>query len=179
MRELTFVGFLRRYVRDLSISGTNSVSKLAAEATGDNPRLREPLLLYALFSGKEASLLRSAEGTALDELYNSVLDRYSKEQMLHAFLTNDTELPSAYHKVWRSYMAQKNRKDTDAQTKELMRQRILAMQADKGVSNYRIYKELDLNPGNINDWLKNGAGEKVSLATARRAFEFVTSFVRG
>ena len=177
MRELTFVGFLRRYVRDLSISGTNSVSKLSAEAAGENPRLREPLLLYALFSGKETTLLRSAEGTALEKLYSSVLDRYNKEQMLHAFLASDPELPSAYHKVWRSYMAQKNRKDTDAQTKELMRQRILAMQADKGVSNYRIYKELDLNPGNINDWLKNGAGEKVSLATARKALAYVQSAV--
>ena len=137
--------------------------------------MREPLLLYALFSGKEASLLRSAEGTVIKELYSSVLDRYSKAQMLHAFLTGDLELPSAYHKVWRSFLSQKNRKDTDAQTKELMRQRILAMQADKGVSNYRIYKELNLNPGNINDWLKNGAGEKVSLATARRAFEYVNS----
>ena len=176
MRELTFVGFLRRYVRDLSISGTNSISKLSYEAARENSRLREPLLLYALFSGKEASLLRSAEGTTLEELYSSVLDRYSKEQMLHAFLTRDSGLPSAYHKVWRSYLAQKNRKDTDAQTKELMRQRILAMQADKGVSNYRIYKELNLNPGNINDWLKNGAGEKVSLATARRAFEYVNSY---
>ena len=176
MRELTFVGFLRRYVRDLSISGTNSISKLSYEAARENFRLREPLLLYALFSGKEASLLRSAEGTTLEELYSSVLDRYSKEQMLHAFLTSDSGLPSAYHKVWRSYLAQKNRKDTDAQTKELMRQRILAMQADKGVSNYRIYKELNLNPGNINDWLKNGAGEKVSLATARRAFEYVNSY---
>ena len=176
MRELTFVGFLRRYVRDLSISGTNSISKLSYEAARENFRLREPLLLYALFSGKEASLLRSAEGTTLEELYSSVLDRYSKEQMLHAFLTSDSGLPSAYHKVWRSYLAQKNRKDTDAQTKELMRQRILAMQADKGVSNYRIYKELNLNPGNINDWLKNGAGEKVSLTTARRAFEYVNSY---
>ena len=92
------------------------------------------------------------------------------------FLATDPKLPSAYHKVWRSYLAQKNRKDTDANTKELMRQRILAMQADKGVSNYRIYKELNLNPGNINDWLKNGAGEKVSLATARRAFVYVNSY---
>ncbi len=177
MRELTFVGFLSRYVRDLSISGTNSVSKLSSEAAKENFRLREPLLLYALFSGKETSLQHSTEGNELKEFYSSVLDRYDKEHMLHAFLTNDPELPSAYHKVWRSYMAQKNRKDTDAQTKEMMRQRILAMQTDKGVSNYRIYKELDLNPGNINDWLKNGAGEKVSLATARRAFEFVNSYV--
>ena len=117
--------------------------------------------MYALFSGKETSLLRSAESVALEQLYSSVLDRYNKEQMLHAFLTNDPELPSAYHKVWRSYMAQKNRKDTDAKTKELMRQRILSMQKEKGVSNYRIYKTLGLNPGNINDWLKT-ASEKRS-----------------
>ena len=85
MRELTFVGFLSRYVRELSMSGTNSVSKLSSEAAGENLRLREPLLLYALFLGKEASLLRRAEGTPLEELYSNVLDRYSKEQMLHAF----------------------------------------------------------------------------------------------
>ena len=48
MRELTFVGFLSRYVRELSMSGTNSISKLASEAATDNYRLREPLLLYAL-----------------------------------------------------------------------------------------------------------------------------------
>ncbi len=177
MRELTFVGFLSRYVRELSMSGTNSISKLAREAANDNYRLREPLLLYALFSGKETSLLRSAESVALEQLYSSVLDRYNKEQMLHAFLTNDPELPSAYHKVWRSYMAQKNRKDTDAKTKELIRQRILSMQKEKGVSNYRIYKTLGLNPGNVNDWLKNGAGEKVSMNTARKAFAYVQSVV--
>ena len=117
MRELTFVGFLRRYVRDLSISGTNSVSKLSSEAAGENFRLKEPLLLYALFSGKETLLLRSVEGTALEKPYRSVLDRYNKEQMLHVFLTSDPELPPAYHKVWGSYLAQKNRKDTDARTK--------------------------------------------------------------
>ena len=55
----------------------------------------------------------------------------------------------------------------------MIRQRILSMQKEKGVSNYRIYKTLGLNPGNINDWLKNGAGEKVSLTTAREALEHV------
>ena len=49
MKELTFVGFLSLYVRELSMSGTNSISKLASEAATDNYRLREPLLLYALF----------------------------------------------------------------------------------------------------------------------------------
>lgn len=68
----------------------------------------------------------------------------------------DPKLPSGYHMVWRSYLTQKNCKETDAQTKEMMRQRILALQKDKGVSNYQIYTKLGLNPGNTYDWLKLG-----------------------
>jgi len=177
MRELTFAGFLSRYVRQLSMSGTNSISKLAREAAMDNYRLREPLLLYALFTDNRALLQKSINNNAQKEQYDTILDQYSKTQMLQALKGNDPALPAEYQKVWRSYLAQKNRMETDAQTKELIRQRILSMQQQKGVSNYRIYKTLGLNPGNINDWLKNGAGEKVSLATARRAFEYVQSTV--
>ena len=173
MRELTFVGFLSRYVRELSMSGTNSISKLAREAATNNYRLREPLLLYALFTDNRALLQNSIVNEALNEQYNDVFDQYSKAQMLQALEENDPALPAEYRKVWKSYLAQKNRKETDARTKELIRQRILSMQKEKGVSNYRIYKTLGLNPGNINDWLKNGAGEKVSLSTARKAFEYV------
>ncbi len=177
MRELTFAGFLRRYVRELSMSGTNSVSKLAREAAKYNYRLREPLLLYALFSDNSALLRSSIDNEALLEQFDAIFDQYTKAQMLQALKENDPSLSAEYRKVWRSYLAQKNRRETDAQTKELIRQRILSMQKEKGVSNYRIYKTLGLNPGNINDWLKNGAGEKVSLTTARKAFEYVQSTV--
>lgn len=177
MRELTFVGFLSRYVRELSMSGTNSISKLAREAATNNYRLREPLLLYALSTDNSALLLKSIDNETLIEQYNAILNKYSKAQMLQALKENDPSLSAEYRKVWRSYLAQKNRRETDAHTKELIRQRILSMQKEKGVSNYRIYKALGLNPGNINDWLKNGAGEKVSLTTARKAFEFVQSAV--
>ncbi len=177
MRELTFVGFLSRYVRELSMSGTNSISKLAREAATDNCRLREPLLLYTLFTDNRALLQKSINNDAQKKQYNAIFDQYSKAHMLQALKENDPALPAEYRKVWRSYLARKNRKETDAQTKELLRQRILSMQKEKGVSNYRIYKTLGLNPGNINDWLKNGAGEKVSLSTARKTFEYVQGAV--
>ena len=177
MRELTFAGFLHRYVRELSMSGTNSISKLAREAAKDNVRLREPLLLYALFSDNSGLLRGSIDNEVLLEQFYTILSQYDKTQMLQALKENDPSLPAEYRKVWRSYLARKNRKETDAQTKELIRQRILSMQSEKGVSNYRIYKTLGLNPGNINDWLKNGAGEKVSLATARKAFAYVQQSV--
>ncbi len=177
MRELTFVGFLSRYVRELSMSGTNSISKLAREADKANARLQEPLLLYALFSDNSALLQKSINNDMQKARYDAILEQYSKEQMLQALKENDPALSAEYRKVWRSYLAQKNRKETDAHTKELIRQRILSIQKEKGVSNYQIYKTLGLNPGNINDWLKNGTGEKVSLAVARKAFEFMQNTV--
>ena len=47
MRKLTFEGFLKQYVAELSGVQTASVHKLAA-CLNENPRLKEPLFLYAL-----------------------------------------------------------------------------------------------------------------------------------
>ena len=175
MRELTFTGFLSRYVRELSLSGTNAISRLAREAAEENCRLREPLVLYALFTGRIPLLRKSIRNDQLKRHAESILGRYDRERMLQALKEEDHGLPAEYRKVWRSYLAVKNRKGTEARTKEVTRQRILSMQREKGVSNYRIYKTLGLNPGNINDWLKNGAGEKVSMETASKVFDFMES----
>jgi hypothetical protein len=177
VRELTFAGFLSRYVRELSLSGTNAISILAREAAEKNYRLREPLILFALFTDRIPLLRKSIRNDKLKRHAESILDRYDRERMLQALKEEDPELPPEYRKVWRSYLVRKNRKKAEAHTKELARQHILALQKEKGVSNYRIYKTLGLNPGNINDWLKNGTGEKVSLAVARKAFEFMQNTV--
>lgn len=44
--------------------------------------------------------------------------------------------------------------------------KIKQMQQDKHISNYRIYTDLKLNAGNINDYLTNGRADKLSLKTA-------------
>ena len=46
MRKLTFEGFLKQYVAELSGVQTASVHKLA-DCLNENPRLKEPLFLYA------------------------------------------------------------------------------------------------------------------------------------
>ena len=73
MRELTFSGFLTEYVRSLSKAGTTSVFALSKEASSDNPRLREPLLLYALASGKKDILFRATKKFGLEEFYAPTL----------------------------------------------------------------------------------------------------------
>ena len=57
MRQLSFPGFTKRYVASLSQAGTTAIYPLTREAASENPRLREPLLLYALSNGQEKVLM--------------------------------------------------------------------------------------------------------------------------
>ena len=173
MRELTFRGFLTQYVKRLSVQDTNSLYKLAAEASGNNPRLREPLLLYAVYSEKQGVLLQATKDSALHESYRFVVSQYDMDTMTELLEAASPVLPAEYHKVWRSYLTLKNRGQADNHTKELMRQKVKRLQEKYGVTNYRIYTDLKLNPGNLNAWLKHGDSDKVSLETAWRTLRYV------
>jgi hypothetical protein len=155
MRDLTFAGFLKSYVRSLSKTETNSLYKLTKEAADENPRLREPLFLYAKFTE-----------------YKNLANRYDKAGFEAALQNAMSPLPEEYKKVWKSYLSKKNRLQNDNHTKELMRNKVVKLQKSKGVSNYRLYADLGLNPGNFNAWLKYGDPNKVSLDTARRAVKY-------
>lgn len=173
MRELTFKGFLAQYVRQLSRQNTLNLHKLTAEAIGDNPRLREPLLLYALFSGKQDLLLMAAQGSPLQKPYTELLSQYSAEQVTTLLEEDSPVLAREYHKVWRSYLSRRNQLQADNHTKELMRKKVKRLQEANSITTYRIYTDLGLNPGNLNAWLKHGDGNKVSLDTARLALHYV------
>lgn len=175
MRELTFRGFLTQYVRQLSELETNCIYKLSAEASTTNPRLREPLLLYAVYSQKQDTLLQATKNTSLHSEYQWLVMRYSADEMTELLELASPLLPAEYHKVWHSYMSRKNRWQADEHTKELIRQKVKRLQVNTGVTNYRIYTDLKLNPGNLNAWLKHGDSDKVSLDTARRALRYVES----
>lgn len=176
MRELTFRGFLTQYVRQLSEQETNSLYKLAAEAGSSNPRLREPLLLYALYSQKQDVLLQATKAPVLREEYHRLVSLYTADEMTELFEQASPVLPFEYHKVWKSYQSRKNRAQVDDHTKELMRQKVRRLQEKNGVTNYRIYTDLKLNPGNLNAWLKHGDSDKVSLETARRTLRYVEAY---
>ncbi len=176
MRELTFRGFLTQYVRQLSYCDSTSLYKLANEAASENARLREPLLLYALYSGKQDVLLRATRQTPLHTGYQLLLSEFDSEQMTVALSTDKPELPNEYRKVWRSYQSQKNRHETDNHTKMLILKKVQRLQHGNQVTAYRIYTDLGLNHGNVNAWLKNGDCTKVSLNTARAVLRYVEEY---
>ena len=176
MRELTFLGFLTEYVRSLSKAGTASIFALAKEASFDNPRLREPLLLYALASGKKDILLRAAKKFALEEFYAPALAVIGNNPV--DTVLAESCLPKEYLKVWRSYLAKKDTYRTNDATKELMRNKILRLQKERNVTNYRIYTDLKMNPGNLNAWLKHGDNSKISLDSARSCLMYLSNNIQ-
>jgi hypothetical protein len=170
MRRLTFKGYLESYVQQLAGQSTLSLPRLAALARSE-PRLTEPLVLWAVVTGHASRLsgLLKAQGDLERELL--LLASLEREGRLEtALATEDPRLRPEYTKVWRSYAVRRDARTRDAQLKLEARNRVLALERSKGVSRYRMAKDLGLNPGNLHAFLAQGNATKLSLD---RAFELV------
>ena len=175
MRKLTFEGFLKQYVTELSGVQTASIHKLA-NCLHENPRLKEPLYLYALVFDKVNLLLRYAKDPVCLAEYERLSNRYSREQVLALLQNQSAELPEGYLKVWRSYCSVRDAALADNDTKELIHRRVVEIQQKKHLTNYRIYADLKLNPGNVNAWLKHNDSSKMSLDCARQIYKYAKSY---
>ena len=81
--NLTFLGFLRQYVKELSGEDTLSIKKLVQHCS-DVPKLREPVFLYAVFSNQLQTLqnvLQLTPNKEIQSLYNSYGKTITIEQL--------------------------------------------------------------------------------------------------
>ena len=173
MRKLTFLGFLKSYLKQLSRQNTLNIRKLVREATTDNLRLREPLFLYALESGKMEILLYACAGTALEKPFQTLANKYDINSMRIDLANDSASLDERFLKVWWSYQSLLYQQRGENHTKKLIRSKILRLQKEKRVSNYRLFTDLGINPGNANAWLKHGHHQKISLECARRILQYL------
>ena len=142
------------------------------------PRLKEPLFLYALTFDKVDLLLRYTANSTVVAEYEQLSNRYSLAQMLLLLENQSHELPEGYLKVWRSYCSVRDAVLADNDTKELIHRRVLELQQKKKLSNYRLYTDLKLNPGNVNAWLKHNDSSKMSLDCARKIYQYAKEYDR-
>jgi hypothetical protein len=173
MRLLTFEGFLKQYIAALSKKQTMSLALLAREVAEGNLRLKEPLFLYAFITGKERLLFRQISDVQLRNNFDNVFGRRSRESLLEDLAADMPDLPTAYRKVWRSFVRMRDTKKNENQTKLMILKKIKALQTEKGISNYRIHTDLRLNPGNLNAFIKHENPLKISLDSAREVLDFV------
>lgn len=169
MRELTFQGFLKNYIKKLSISNSLDFNKLVLEIQ-KNPRIKEPLYLYSVVSNKQTRLKQLLESNVDYINFKHMIINHNLYDLLDS---NKSSLKNEYIKVWKSYISKRNKLQSTNHTKQLILNKVIEYKELKNISNYRIYTDLNLNHGNINAWLKHGECDKVSLDTARKVLKYI------
>lgn len=172
MRELTFKGYLLSQLQELS--DFNSTSLYAfSQLARNNARLKDVLSLYLVMYTEEN--LRSKLLIKFDYLKSSCEKlKGIDDDNAETYLQNDSL--SGYRTVYDNFLYQRNYKEQEDRLKMMMYRKISEVKQAKCVTNYRIYKELNLNPGNVNAFLKNEDTSKVSVDTARKILAFVNNY---
>ncbi|MDO5115231.1 MAG: hypothetical protein Q4D58_03960 [Synergistaceae bacterium] len=180
---LSFKHYIKGYVRFLSHGDSMRISLLAQEAAGRNPRLREPLFCYAFVYDRMELLLKHTKPVN-EKLYAEYQRLYETAEGDHEAFMRMAEgqpaaIPYEYTKVYVSYRAAVNKKTRDTELKSKLRAYVCSfLEKHPEVTCHRIAKELDLVPGNVSTYLHKGDLSKVSVATARRIFDFVLAWER-
>ena len=164
MRKLTMLGFLSRYVQELAEADTLNVHKLYSIVQSGNYRLKEPLFLYCYYNKKADILTRYLNESDKEEFL--VMTKVVESGNLTSLLPN-------YVKVFNAYEYQCNKHDNEIRIKMLMVKKITRLQTEKGVSNYRVYTDLRINPGNYDSFVKGRNYSKLSLDKSREILNYL------
>jgi hypothetical protein len=178
MRRPTFGRWIRRLILDLANTDSFNIRKLTAAAQKDKPRLTAPLFFYAYDHGTIDKLLELIWKDDLRRTYKEVLTLlHGAELTTIALKKRDAaNLPAEYLKILNSYRAAYNKNETTKASKKMRWEKSHALQLEKGVNTAEIYHALGLNAGNVNDYLKHGSLDKVSLENATSIMKFLYEY---
>ena len=165
MRKQYFINYLKSYLNDVSGLKTANIHKLVL-ASKKNLRIRDCLILYCGLSSRQQLLNRFTNNK-----YKDVLDRLNEDNYL-----SDEFSDYEFRKIQNSYENKIKVMEYDDITKLKVHDNTINLMNKKGLTNYRIYKDLGLNPGNVNDYLTNKNIKKVSVDTALKIFEYAYAY---
>lgn len=155
MRKLTEKGFMEGYLQSLSLNNTASVNKLIKELP-DNPRLLVPLAYYAY-------IIELPEKTAKKSLaLSSEIERIRTGQ-------DQAEI----QKLLNTYKYAAGKKSREDNLKKLMHKKLLVMLSEKGITTYKVYKALNLDPSNTNRFIKHCDCSRINIDSVRLMIKYV------
>ena len=169
MRKLTLKSYLEKEM--VNLSGINSKSLYRFSALSrKNARLKDTVELYLVLFVKDDLKSHLLKKYPFLKTGCEMLDGLTQEN-IEEFLS-DKSL-SAYKTIYNNYLNRITLHENENKLKQIMHEKIVLQQKKKSISNYAIYKNLNLNPGNTNAFLKNGDASKLSLSVVRRILEYV------
>lgn len=168
--NLTFLGFLRGYCRELTGLQTDSLKKLCGSVVSEQPAAAEAVMTFAAAKGKQRYLLALSKGTQVENNYAAACKAIECYENVEVWLQSESA-PDRYKKVWLAYQAKRNAPENDRRVIMIMRGKTLDAMKAAGLTSYRLCKDLGLNLGNVYAYLSKGDASKVSRATARKIME--------
>lgn len=162
MRKLSFTGFLKQYIKDVSGLDTLSIHKLVL-ASKKNYRMVDSLLLYCVFTDSKDLLNKYSNNK-----YFTLMNELNRDN----FLDNRYQ-EYDFQKIWEAYENSNKKVEYENEFKTKLREVVVRTMKEKRISNYRVYTDLKLNPGNVNDYLTNGNCRKVSLDVSKMIYRYV------
>lgn len=175
MKTQSFKNYLKQYVKSLTEGSTLSLNKINNQAK-NNYRLRTIFSFYSLIDNEvENQLIKRKED--LSFLYGEYIKckvnyGYINEDNLSDYMDSLSDFDEL-KKVYQYYEDTVVKKENAI--KELYLNKILTTQQRKHISKYKIYKTLNLNPGNTNDFLKNKKLNKMSLENTKKIYKFINN----
>jgi len=175
MRKPSFESYVLRYAQELTGSDSASLRKLLDLSYSGHARAFEPVVLLYILRGKSDTLQKLVKDPPFKQSAEHILSMNLDKDSLIPFLSkhDDDCAVERYRRVYGNYQVMLGRTSADREVIMLMRERILHAMKEKKMSNYRVYTDLSLNPGNINRFLKHGDASKLSRKTARRILDYV------
>jgi hypothetical protein len=152
---------------------TISVNKLADYLQEDNPRLAEPLLLYAMETGIARRLFGRIRDEEILAEYRAVIGICKERSILALDETERESLPWGYQKLLATWKSVEEKNKRVVRSKKMRLEKTLELMESRNVNNAQIYHALDLNPGNTNAYLKHGDVSKFSLENATKIMKYL------
>lgn len=163
--NLTFKGFLKIYLRELTGGDTLSLRRLSDSVLTSSPSAEEALWCYSAASGSLDRLCRITAGTGVGARYARMTSWYRGEP-LGEFLR---KAGGRYAKVWQAYLQAKDPEAGMRAAAAALRPKVTALLAERGVTAYDALGRAGINRGNGYAWIR-GDDTRLSPKTAARLY---------
>ncbi len=165
MRPITFANYVRKMIIEMTAIERFQLSKLAAAAE-NREKLRVPFLLY-LHSVKSPDEIRSLLGEKALAEYEAVFSGITDP------VAQTRSLPLPYQRIITGYTRIAEAHKAENESKRLIAARIAQRRRGLELSDYRICRELGINPGNFNSFFYHGNDNALSLDKVKLIYRFV------
>ena len=175
MKTKTFKSFLSDYVKDMNPEHSLSLFKNERHIEKDE-RLSNVYSFYVFFNDEAVKTLVSKKDR-LPRLYKRYCEykkKYDNTSLEN--LKTKVEALDPFDELRQLYVSYKNLVvNRNLVLKKLYHEKITRLQREKKISTYRIYKDVNLNHGNTNDFLKNKVFNKLSIKNVKAIMDYVVS----